>query len=83
MAKKKVEDLSTANPGGRFDVLAYRTAEKLIGRLEAKTGQVIWPQIKDDIQHLASKHLSGGIEIPPIVQDIAKAIVVNLALRRV
>lgn len=57
-------DLKEVNPVGRFDVLAYRAAEKLTGVIEQKTGlQGIWPAVESEVQKLVVRGLT-GIEIP-------------------
>lgn len=64
MPKPKKLDLKEVNPIGRFDVLAYRAAEKLAGIVEKKTGLVgVWPAVEAEVQKLVINGLS-GIEIP-------------------
>lgn len=63
MANKKL-DLRQVNPIGRFDVLAYRAAERLAGVVEKRTGlEGIWPAIESEVQKLVINGLT-GIEIP-------------------
>lgn len=64
MKSNKLDDLREVNPVGRFDVLAYRAAEKLTGVIEQRTGlQGVWPAVESEVQKLVIKGLT-GIEIP-------------------
>ena len=57
-------DLREVNPIGRFDVLAYRAAERLASIVEKRIGlDGIWPAVESEVQKLVINGLS-GIEIP-------------------
>lgn len=80
MPKPKKLDLKEVNPIGRFDVLAYKAAERLAGIVEKKTGLVgIWPAVESEVQKLVINGLS-GIEIPTEAR-IMLAIIQANALR--
>lgn len=57
-------DLETVDPRGRVDVLAYRGAEYLVNKIEAKYGiSGVWDNVKPVVNGVVSKHLSDW-EIP-------------------
>lgn len=71
IAKAKGLPLKDANPEGRLDVVAYKVAEKLIGRLEEKTGLKLWDAANGYVEEIIGEVLPASrIQLPTEVAMI-------------
>jgi hypothetical protein len=71
-------DLSTVEPKGRVDVLAFKGAEWLVKKLEAQNGVVgVWDAIKPHVNQIVVNTIT-GMDIPYEVGIILSVIQANM-----